>query len=144
MVRCELEKQFLSQNVRGLNHDKEEELIDFMCTNNIFACGIQETWRLGSNITENNGFVVVQHGCEQKRRRKGRTSGGVAIILSPVAKKAWSAAGSQFFHFGDRILAVRLSLSDAKMRMNENLLRGRVLSDRSRKKSSETRLFPSV
>ena len=62
MVRCELEKQlkFLSQNVRGLNHDKEEELVDFMCTNNIFACGIQETWRLGSDITENNGFVVVQ------------------------------------------------------------------------------------
>ena len=119
MVRCELEKQlkFLSQNVRGLNHDKEEELVDFMCTNNIFACGIQETWRLGSDITENNGFVVVQHGCEQKRRRKGRTSGGVAIILSPVAKKAWISAGSQFFHFGDRILAVRLNLPDAKKRL---------------------------
>ncbi len=80
-------------------------------------CGIHETWRLGSDITENNGFVVVQDGCEQKRRRKGRTSGGVAIILSPVAKKAWISAGSQFFHFGDRILAVRLNLLDAKKRL---------------------------
>ena len=94
MVRCELEKQFLSQNVHSLNHDKEEELIDFMCTNNIFACGIQETWRLGSDITENNGFVVVQHGCEQKRRLKGRTSGNMAIILSPDAKKAWNLTES--------------------------------------------------
>ena len=53
MVRCELVKQFLSLNSRGLNHDEVEELMDFMYTNKIFACGVQETWRLGSEITEN-------------------------------------------------------------------------------------------
>ena len=68
-MRCELEKQFISQNVRGLCGDKEEEFLDFMRINNIFVCGIQETWRLGSNISENNGFVVVQHGSEKKRRK---------------------------------------------------------------------------
>ena len=116
-MRCELEKQFLSQNVRGFCGDKEEEFLDFMRTNNIFACGIQETWRLGSNILENNGFIVVQHGFEKKRRRKGRISGGVAIILSQDANKAWISAGSQVLHFGDRILAVRLDISDAKKRV---------------------------
>jgi len=47
-MRCELEKQFISQNVRGLCGDKEEEFLDFMRINNIFVCGIQETWRLGT------------------------------------------------------------------------------------------------
>jgi len=116
-MRCELEKQFISQNVRGLCGDKEEEFLDFMRINNIFVCGIQETWRLGSNISENNGFVVVQHGSEKKRRKKGRISGGVAIILSPEAKKAWISAGSQVLHFGDRTLAVKLDILDARNRV---------------------------
>ena len=119
-MRCELDKQFFSHNVRGFNADKEEELLDFMCENNIFACGIQETWRPGCDVPkvhENNGFVVVHHGREQKRRKKGRFSGGVAIVLSPDAKKAWSSANSQIFHFGDRILAIKMHLPDAKKRM---------------------------
>ena len=116
-MRCELDKQFLSQNVRGLCSDKEEEFLDFMRTNNIFACGIQETWSIGSGIFENNGFVVVKHGSEKKRRRKGRISGGVAIVLSPDAVKSWVSAGSQVLHFGDRILAVRLDIPDAKKRV---------------------------
>ena len=31
-MRCELDKQFFSHNVRGYNKDKEAELLDFMCT----------------------------------------------------------------------------------------------------------------
>ena len=46
-MRCELDKQFFSQNTRGLNDDKEEELLDFMRINNFFASGIQETWSSG-------------------------------------------------------------------------------------------------
>ena len=32
-MRCELDKQFFSQNTRRLNDDKEEELLDFMRIN---------------------------------------------------------------------------------------------------------------
>lgn len=119
-MRCELDKQFFSQNTRGLNDDKEEELLDFMRINNIFASGIQETWRPGigaPSIHDNNGYVVVHHGREQKRRKKGRFSGGVAIVLSPDAKKAWNSANSQTFHFGDRILAIRMHIPDEKKRL---------------------------
>jgi len=59
----------------------------------------------------------VQHGSEKKRRKKGRISGGVAIILSPEAKKAWISAGSQVLHFGDRTLAVKMDIPDARKRV---------------------------
>ena len=74
-----------------------------MCTNNIFACGIQESRRLRSDIAKSIGFVVLQYGFEQKRRRNRRFSGSVTIVLSPDAKNAWNSAGSQVFHFLDRI-----------------------------------------
>ncbi len=41
-MRCELEKQFISQNVRGLCADKEEKFLDFMRINNIFVCGFKK------------------------------------------------------------------------------------------------------
>jgi len=49
-MRCELDKQFFSHNVRDFNADKEEKLLDFMCESNIFVCGIQETWRSGCDV----------------------------------------------------------------------------------------------
>ena len=82
----------------------------------IFAAGIQESWRLGSNIFDNRGLLIVQHGNARKNRKNGRVSGGVAIVLSPEAKRAFVAAGSQVLNFGERILAVRLKLVDAKKR----------------------------
>jgi len=41
----------------------------------------------------------------------------VAIVLSPDAKKAWNSANSQTFHFGDRILAIRMHIPDEKKRL---------------------------
>jgi hypothetical protein len=43
--------RILSQNIHGLNDGKKEELVDFICTNNIFAFVIDETRRLRKVIS---------------------------------------------------------------------------------------------
>jgi len=63
----------------------------------------------------NYGFLVIQHGSDVQPS-KGHPSGGVAIILSPDARKAWIAAGSSVSHFGNRILAIKLELLDANQK----------------------------
>jgi hypothetical protein len=63
---------------------------------------------------ENNGFVVVDRGRIQPRRRRGVYSGGVAIDLSPDAEKSRCAANLEFLHFGRLILAIKMLLRDTK------------------------------
>jgi hypothetical protein len=65
-------------------------------------------------LYEKYGFLVIQHGSDIKNSR-GHNSGrgGVAIILSPEARKAWVAAGSWVEHFGNRILVIEVLLMDA-------------------------------
>jgi len=106
--------QILSQNTQGLNSDKEEMILDVMQQQNIFAYSIQETWRIGNEISEKYGYYIIQHGSDSKSNGKGRASGGVAIILSPAAVRSWIAAGSCVMHFGNRILAVKLEMEDLK------------------------------
>ena len=104
--------QILSQNTRGFNDEKDKMVLAVMKQTNVFAYAIQETWKLGDGLYEKYGFLVMQHGSDIKPSR-GHISGGVAIILSPDAGKAWVAAGSCVRYFGDRILAVNLLLMDA-------------------------------
>jgi len=104
--------QILSQNTRGFNDEKEETILALMQQKQTFAYAVQETWKLGNELYEKYGFLVIQHGSNVKPL-KGHPSGGVAIILSPEARKAWVAAGSCVQHFGDRILAIKLELLDA-------------------------------
>ena len=106
--------QILSQNTQGLSLDKEEMILDLMQQQNIFAYSIQETWRIGNEISEKYGYYIIQHGSDFKSNEKGRASGGVAIILSPAAVRSWIAAGSCVMHFGNRILAVKLEMEDLK------------------------------
>jgi hypothetical protein len=80
--------QILSQNTQGLNTDKEEMILDVMKQKNIFAYSIQETWRIGNEISEKYGYYIIQHGSDSKSNGKGRVSGGVAIILSPAAVRS--------------------------------------------------------
>ncbi len=48
--------QILSQNTQGLSSDKEEMILDIMRQHNIFAYSIQETWRIGNEISEKYGY----------------------------------------------------------------------------------------
>jgi hypothetical protein len=76
--------QILSQNTQGFNADKEEIILALMQQKNIFAFAIQETWRLGNDISEKYCYYIIQHGLDSKPKR-GHPPGGVAIILSPDA-----------------------------------------------------------
>jgi hypothetical protein len=69
--------QILSQNTQGFNEDKEEIILALMQQKNIFAYAIQETWRLGNEISEKYGYYIIQHGSDSKPP-KGHPSGGVA------------------------------------------------------------------
>ena len=63
-------------------------------------------------LTETYGYHIIQHGSDSKPSR-GHPSGGVAIILSPDAVRAWIKAGSCVLHFGtNRILAIKLEMED--------------------------------
>ena len=107
----ELRKKFvniISQNVRGFNHEKEEELIVRLRERNVFAACLQETWRTRKASWENNGFVFLHNGLEQKPCARGAQ--GVAIVLGPEARLAWEKNGCQRLHFGTRIVATRLQI----------------------------------
>jgi hypothetical protein len=62
--------QILSQNTQGFNEDKEEIILALMQQKNIFAYAIQETWRLGSDISEKYGYYIIQHGSDSIRTPK--------------------------------------------------------------------------
>ena len=105
----ELSVNFLSQNVRGLSQTKEQELVAGMVMKGTFAAMVQETWRTGRTMeVDSRGFALIHNGLASKVCRRG--SLGVAIVLSPLAKRAWEQGGSKVHFFGDRIIAARLQL----------------------------------
>jgi hypothetical protein len=53
---------------------------------------------------------LIHNGLASKVCRRG--SLGVAIVLSPLAKRAWEKGGSKVHFFGDRIIAAWLRLED--------------------------------
>jgi hypothetical protein len=108
--------RLISHNVRGLQKDEyvEEMLAWIRTLKDVYAACLQETWKLGDTVEENTGFVLLNHGPEVKLCKRG--SLGVAILLSPSAQKAWEKAGSQVLHYGRRIIATRLSLTDNEER----------------------------
>jgi exonuclease III len=117
MKRCESKIRILSQNCRGLNASKQEELFSQVKSKNIFAVCVQETWMLGTSTVSQSNCVMITNGMTNKPNKLGRCSGGVAIVLSKDAQMAWKKAGSEILRFGDRILAIRLSVLDEKKRV---------------------------
>lgn len=101
----------LSQNVRGLNEDKLQFLLKRANRRGTYAAAIQESWRLGSNVVQHYGFRLVTHGSSSTTSH--RPNGGVAILLSKEAVRGWERANNEVLHFGERILAVRLTCTDA-------------------------------
>ena len=100
----------LGHNVRGLKDEKLEELVEHMRQRRIWAYALQETWRVGDFQMESDGFLFINHGYPERRCSRG--SGGVGFVLSPEARKAWEAAGSKVMHFGERIVAIKLRITD--------------------------------
>jgi len=114
-MRRESEVLIYSQNVRGLNEDKEESILSTMRRSDVFCYAIQETWREGDGIMENDGFTLIYHG-SSKSTKGGRMSGGLCLVLNKAATKAWKAAGSEVLRFGNRTMAVRMRVTDMKKR----------------------------
>jgi hypothetical protein len=106
--------KIMSQNMRGMPEHKLEMLLSTMRERDTFAYTLQETWRIGTTTLENKGFKIFLNG--MKERSCNRGSGGVGIILSPTAAKAWEDGGSEVKHYGTRIVAVKLLLADEKNR----------------------------
>jgi len=61
--------RFVSHNCRGLNDKKKDgiqALVEWATTGQIYATGLQETWRGGMNTECNNGWLLVTHGLKTK------------------------------------------------------------------------------
>ena len=113
MQRRELEElQFFSQNVHGLTEDKFEEMLAFMRERKIFAFAIQESWKKDHAAVANSGFTMVSNG-----NSTGPARGGVAIVMSPPAIQAWTAAGSKVLCYGTRIIAVKFQVRDSAKKL---------------------------
>ena len=82
----------LTQNLRGSNSAKEAELILRFREGRIWAACFQETWEHGDDVYENEGITFLKHGLAVKECHRG--SQGVAIALSPAARKAWEPGGA--------------------------------------------------
>ena len=107
----------ISQNVRGLKTDyRLEEVFASINRSDIFAACLQETWRCGCEVLENERYRIVHAGLAPEEQ-SNRGSQGVAIVLSPRAVESWKAAGSISHNdLGARLVVVRLLVKDAENR----------------------------
>ena len=79
-----------------------------------FVTLLQETWRCGTEMIQQDGFVFIGAGPQQQSRRGSR---GVGIVLSGLALGAWQRAGHELHNdAGDRLIAVRLEVRDERHR----------------------------
>jgi hypothetical protein len=95
-------------NVRGLKSDSAlTELIDsFRCISG-FSLGLQETWRYGKEIFEEDGCTFLGSGPDIQR---GRGSCGVGLFLSHAATLAWQVASPDNLYndFGSRDISAKM------------------------------------
>ena len=75
---------------------------------------LQETWKAGCDLRENEGITFLEHARATKVLPRG--SKGVAIALGPEVRKAWERAGSLRITLGPRILATGLTIMDQHKR----------------------------
>ncbi|XP_066918828.1 uncharacterized protein [Clytia hemisphaerica] len=108
----------LSQNVRGMKNDTRIEiLLNIMKKRNAIAMCIQETWRNGIELLENDSFKIISVGLDKNVQHGNRGSQGVAIVLNSDGEAAWKAGGYEMYtNFGARVMAVRLVLRDHENR----------------------------
>lgn len=98
-----------SHNFRSLRQPEAIELVlSYMLRERIDVLGGQESWLPGFFIKSNKGHIIINMNKEGAHRR------GVSIFLAPAAVAAWDRTGRALCKPSDRVLAVRLSYTDAK------------------------------
>ena len=114
-----------NHNVRGLQKDEYvEEMVSWFKQRKGLAACLQETWKTGDTIEENDGILIINHGPKEKKSKRG--SLGVSIVLNQAGRTAWEKAGSEMLHYGPRILATRLKFEDKQKKANDNFPRKRL------------------
>lgn len=96
----------VTQNMRGINHTKEEELASLQVQRGTRAACLQESWRVKRESWKNREFAFLTNSLAEKPCRRGAK--GVAIALFPAARRAWEKGGEQRPCFGTRLLSTRL------------------------------------
>ena len=106
-----------SQNIRSSSgdeydgdHGKLIEIARQMNTRDIYATLLQETWLPPTQLEieqdeKNYKFISAGYGKSQQMRK-----GGVGIILSPRAHKAWQDHEGWMMRFGPNIIALKLRI----------------------------------
>ena len=74
-----------------------------------FAACLQETWRLGAEEFEQDGYTFLSVAPLQQNRRGSQ---GVGVALSRTAATAWRAAGSPVWRQSPRAMGVRMLVRD--------------------------------
>ena len=93
-VRRKLVLQLLSQNVRGLDEDAGQEVPCSMVQKGIFCYAVQEPRRAVERVLQVRMLTMTYQTVTKKSvEKKGRLSGGLALLLSPQATAAWTATG---------------------------------------------------
>ena len=97
-----------------------------MRSHGVFAMVRQETWEVGSEDRENDGFLFLRHNPAAAPVR-GRPVRGLDIVLSPAAVRAWHAADRHVVRYGtagsERVMGVTL-----KCNLGCGIQRGRILN----------------
>jgi hypothetical protein len=90
-------EKIVSGNAMGWSSSlKVESTIQTMMENEVGIMAVQETWSIGNWEKEIRGYLVIHHNYEARNStwsNRGRERRGVAIILSPMFKKAYERAG---------------------------------------------------
>lgn len=108
-----------SQNTRGSSGDgykdrygKLIEIMRKMNINNTFASLLQETWLPSTQLDipqEGGKYHFISAGHDNATSH-GRRKGGVGIILSPPALKAWQDHKGWMKYFGPNIIALKIMI----------------------------------
>ena len=106
-----------SQNVCFLSELKEEQIIDYLCTNPDCAAFLgQESGRVcpeGVGFEEHRGCMIIHAG--SKARRKGsKARAGVFIALGPQFTQLWRRTG-KLISYSMRHVALELRLHDHRI-----------------------------
>lgn len=108
-----------SQNIRSAagygyqgKYGKLIEITRQMNTDNNYASLLQKTWLPSIQLQlpqegSTYHFVSAEHA---KPKGNGRYNGGVGIILSPMAYRAWQSHDRWMAHFGLNIIAMKLKI----------------------------------
>ena len=107
--------RLVSQNVRGLKSDiRLDELFAYIVRLGVLATCVQETWRTGTEVLQNNGCMIMLAGQDSRLQVGNRGAQGVGIALNPCGVEAWKAGGCVLHNdFGPRMIAIRLLLRDS-------------------------------